>query len=223
MTKKDWEILPPPLPWKSISNFEWNRRWGFTFFLWMPGIIMFPSGIWVGLMSGNFFSAKMWIYWLISLGSLIIGLVMQYRLYRQSTDGTDNWMIIPPRSTDLCVAMETAFDEMLKTGGVRYTPGELKTKNINYVTNRRYGRNYIIYLGPNGSSLRQGLQKESDIQTFVLDFAYRPGSRVSSPYLTIELRGITEANYGHILAFQKRVVDTLERLKYQSYHDHLWL
>jgi hypothetical protein len=183
---------------------------------------MFASWIWMGFLHGNFFSVGMMIFLLIGSGSLIIGSIMQFRLYQESTDGTDNWVIIPPRSSDLCVAMETAFDDMLKTEGIQYSPGKLKTEIINSITNRKYGRNYIIQLGPNGPISSHGFQKEPDNQGLVLDFAYRPGNKFLITYLTIELRGITRANYDHAVAFQKRVVATLERLDYQSYPNQLW-
>jgi hypothetical protein len=221
MTKKDWDTLPAPAPWKNFSKLRYGTRAELAVILWTPCVIMLAFWIWMGFLYGNFFSVGMMIFLLVGSGSLIIGSVMQYRLYQESTDGTDNWVIIPPRSSDLCVAMETAFDDMLKTGGIQYSPGKLKTETINSITNRQYGRNYIVQLGSNGPIRSYGFQKEPNTQGLVLDFAYRPGNKFLSPYLTIELRGITRANYDNAVMFQKRVVATLERLDYQSYPDQL--
>jgi hypothetical protein len=205
---RDWDLLPAPEPWKSIQKAGHGAIWFGCALLWTMG----------GLMLALALGGNLLIILVLPITLFIGGLALPIIGYSYSTDGIENWEIYLWRNPDLCEAMEPAFDRMLAQKGYRFLRGQFYSVYKNGTTLNPLGRNYIIRTVPGPPTVLPKLfaPKADDIDV-ILDFAFRPGSKYVSPYLTIELRNIRVQNYKFVLELQKEVVNTLESLNYLSY------
>ena len=207
---RDWDLLPAPEPWKSLQG----ERAGVAPFAF--GMYMIMGGFMLLLACRT--RDGFFLFMAISLmaGAFVVPIV----LYIKWTDGMETWEIRLARSTKLCEAMEPAIDGMLAKKGYRCRPGVLHSAYKSETTLMPLGRNYIIRTVPGTPAfLAKTLALKAANYDVTLDFAFRPGSKYVSPYLTIELRDIKEQNYQYALGLQKDIVDTLEGLDYLSYQE----
>jgi hypothetical protein len=211
MTQRDWDVLPAPVPWKSIHKDRFGGLWGIAVMFWILGVfsllLFWGSGM------------PMAIGLIMSLTLIIGGAILPTVGYILSTDGIEQWEIRLPTNFDLCIAMESRIDTMLEEKNYRFKNIAVYSEYSKKKSKEPYGRAYRIITGPKAPSPGQLQTRKNSYHRIILDFTFRHGSKYVKPYLTMELRNIQSENYQFVLILQRDIMQVLTALKYQSYRN----
>jgi len=205
---RDWDLMPAPKPWYSLEKLNHG-------FAWVLDAVFLGFG---GLFAALSLRANNPPILILALPLLIMALVFHIVTFFLTTDGIEHWEIHLGRNFDLCRAMETAMDEMLKVKKYRYSNGPVYSACKDKITSRPLGRNYIIVPSPGIMQFTgKNNRFEPDRSYVIIEFAVRPGSKYVSPYLSIQLRNVRQSNYDFVIGLQNDVMYVLEKLNYTSF------